>query len=120
MQVSIQLDADGNYQKCCVPLNYQCKRSKDFPVIKLAFSRKKKYIYGATSSGSHQTFPYFPFDTVVKLNRLYQSVRTGSAGRQKFIGEPIFIPKGDEEDDGYLLVVEVSNVLIIYLINKTA
>ena len=47
---------------------------------------------------------------------------TWSIGHQRFISEPIFIPKGqgDEEDDGYLLVAEVSNVLIIYLINKTA
>ena len=56
----------------------------------------------------------------MKINELNQFVHTWSAGSKKFIGEPIFIPKGDEEDDGYLLVVEVSNVLIIYLINKTA
>ena len=79
---------------------------------------KKKSIYAATSSGSRQTFPHFPFDTVVKLNVLNQFVHTLSASRQIFIGEPIFIPKGDEEEGGYLLVVEVSNVLIIYFINK--
>ncbi|KAF9620067.1 hypothetical protein IFM89_010717 [Coptis chinensis] len=28
-------------------------------------------------------------------------------GNRRFIGEPIFISKGDKEDDGYLLVVEV-------------
>ncbi|KAF9607030.1 hypothetical protein IFM89_030803 [Coptis chinensis] len=27
-------------------------------------------------------------------------------GNRRFIGEPIFISKGDKEDDGYLLVVE--------------
>ena len=115
----IQLDADRNYQKCCVePLINQWKRSTDFPVINPVFlGNKNKYIYAATSSGSRQTLPHFPFDTVVKLNVLNQSVHTWSVGRRRFIGEPIFIPKGDEEDDGYLLVVEVSNILIIYLIN---
>lgn len=119
MQVSIQLDADGNCQKSCVePLINKWKRTTDFPVINPAFSgNKNKYIYAATSSGYRQTLPHFPFDTVVKLNVLNQSVHTWSVGRRRFIGEPIFIPKGDEEDDGYLLVVEVSNVLIIYLIN---
>ena len=56
----------------------------------------------------------------MKLNVLNQFVHTWSASRQKFIGEPIFIPKGDEEEGGYFLVVELSNVLIIYLINNTA
>ena len=122
--MSIQLDANGNYQKCCVePLINQWKRSTDFLVINPAFSRNKnKYIYAAATLGSRQTLPHFPFDTVVKLNFLNQSVHTWSVGHQRFISEPIFIPKGqgDEEDDGYLLVAEVSNVLIIYLINKTA
>ena len=56
----------------------------------------------------------------MKLNVLNQFVHTWFASRQKFIGEPIFIPKGDEEEGGYFLVVELSNVLIIYLINNTA
>ena len=103
------------------PFYYQWKRSIDFTVIKPAFSKKeKKSIYVATSSGSRQTFPHFPFDSIVKLNVLNQFVHTQFAVRRKFVGEPIFNPKGDEEDDGYLLVVEVSNVLIIYFINKIA
>ena len=122
MQVSIKLDAEANFQKCYVgPLINQWKRSTDFLVINPTFSgNKNKYIYAATSSGSHQTLPHFPFDTVVKLNVLNQSIHTWSVGRRRFIGEPIFIPKGDEEEGGYLLVVEVRNVLIIYLINNTA
>ena len=105
------------------PFYYQWKRSTDFLVINPAFSRNKnKYIYAAATLGSRQTLPHFPFDTVVKLNFLNQSIHTWSVGHQRFISEPIFIPKGqgDEKDDGYLLVAEVSNVLIIYLINKTA
>ena len=78
MQVFIQFDADGNYQKCCVePLINPWKRSIDFPVMQPAFSpkkKKKKNIYAATSSGSRQTFPHFPFDTIVKLNVLNQFV----------------------------------------------
>ncbi|GMY23290.1 carotenoid cleavage dioxygenase 7, chloroplastic [Fagus crenata] len=107
VQVSIQLDGEGNCQKCCVEPFNQWKRSSDFPAINPKFSGKKnKYIYAGTSSGSRQTLPHFPFDTVVKLNVLNQSVHTWSVGRRRFIGEPIFVPKGNEEDDGYLLVVE--------------
>ncbi|XP_059446418.1 carotenoid cleavage dioxygenase 7, chloroplastic [Corylus avellana] len=106
-QVCIQLDADGNSQKCSVePLN-EWKRPSDFPVINPAFSgTKNTYIYAATSSGSRPTLPHFPFDSVVKLDLLDTSVHTWSASHRKFIGEPIFVPKGDGEDDGYLLVVE--------------
>ncbi|KAA8515887.1 hypothetical protein F0562_019066 [Nyssa sinensis] len=108
VQVSINLDAKGNCQKCSVkPLNQWCKPS-DFPVINQDYSgSKNKYIYAATSSGSRQALPHFPFDTVLKLNTSNKSVHTWSAGSRRFIGEPIFIPKGsEEEDDGYLLVVE--------------
>ena len=74
----IQLDADRNYQKCCVePLINQWKRSTDFLVINPALSRNKnKYIYAAATLGSRQTLPHFPFDTVVKLNVLNQSIHT--------------------------------------------
>ncbi|KAI9165169.1 hypothetical protein LWI28_008960 [Acer negundo] len=60
----------------------------------------------ATSSGSRQNLPHFPFDTVVKLNVVTKSSSTWSVGPRTFIGEPIFVSKGIEEDDGYLLVVE--------------
>ena len=91
------------------------KKSSDFPVINPAFSGKKnKYVYAATTSGSRRTLPHFPFDTIVKLNSSGDSVRTWSVGSRRFIGEPTFVPKGDEEDDGYLLVVEVSSELSCY------
>ena len=95
MQVFIQFDADGNYQKCCVePLINQWKRSTDFLVINPAFSRNKnKYIYAAAALGSRQTLPHFPFDTVVKLNFLNQYVHTWSVGHQRFISEPILFLK---------------------------
>ena len=112
-KVSITLDAKRNSnEKCEVePLN-QWKKSADFPVINPSFSGlKNTIVYAATSSGSRPSLPHFPFDTVVKLNLSNKSVRTWSVGRRRFIGEPIFVPKGVEEDDGYLLVVEVYKFL---------
>ncbi|KAF9602961.1 hypothetical protein IFM89_032964 [Coptis chinensis] len=108
VEVSMNFDKEGNCKYCSVePLNLWTTPS-DFPVINpMVSSRKNKYIYAATSSGSCQTLPHFPFDTVAKLNVDSKSVSTWSVGNRRFIGEPIFISKGDKEDDGYLLVVEV-------------
>ncbi|XP_021804712.1 carotenoid cleavage dioxygenase 7, chloroplastic [Prunus avium] len=107
IQVSINLDVNGSCQKCDVePLN-QWNKSSDFPVINPAFSGSKNtYIYAAASSGSRSALPHFPFDMVAKLNVSTKSVLTWSVGSRRFIGEPTFIPKGSEEDDGYILVVE--------------
>ncbi|KAG8391562.1 hypothetical protein BUALT_Bualt01G0200500 [Buddleja alternifolia] len=111
VQVSIRLDTNGNCKTCGVnDLSDQWNKASDFPVINQEFSgAKNTYIYAATSSGSRRALPHFPFDTVVKLNTIDKSIQTWSTGRRRFIGEPIFIPKGcthGEEDDGYLLVVE--------------
>ncbi|XP_004306976.1 PREDICTED: carotenoid cleavage dioxygenase 7, chloroplastic-like [Fragaria vesca subsp. vesca] len=107
VKVSINLDANGNCQRCdAEPLN-EWNKSSDFPVINPAFSgTKNKYIYAAASSGSRSALPSFPFDMVVKLNASTKSVHTWSVGSRRFIGEPTFISKGSEEDDGYILVVE--------------
>lgn len=94
-------------------------------MINPSFSGKKnKYVYAATTLGSRKSLPHFPFDTVVKVDlsssdnddhNNHHSVKTWSVGSRRFIGEPIFVPKtshhddNGEEDDGYLLVVEVSN-----------
>ncbi|KAI9164817.1 hypothetical protein LWI28_002653 [Acer negundo] len=107
VQVSINLDSNGNCQKCSVETLNEWKNPSDFPVINPLFSGKKnRCIYAATSSGSRQNLPHFPFDTVVKLNVVTKSSSTWSVGPRTFIGEPIFVSKGIEEDDGYLLVVE--------------
>lgn len=108
IQVSINLDVNGSCQRCDVePLNLWNK-SSDFPVINPAFSGSKNtYIYAAASSGSRSALPHFPFDMVAKLNVSTKSVLTWSVGSRRFIGEPTFIPRGSEEDDGYILVVEV-------------
>ena len=109
MQVSIKLDSDYSSQECNVKPLQKWKKSADFPAINPAFSGKKnKYLYAATTLGSRKTLPSFPFDTVVKLDLVSDSVQTWTVGSRRFIGEPIFVPKGDAEDDGYLLVVEVS------------
>lgn len=113
LQVSINLDSNGNCENCTVkPLN-QWSKAADFPVINHEYSgRQNTFIYAATSSGSRQALPHFPFDTVVKLNTLDESTRTWSVGTRRFVGEPIFVPgSGTQEDDGYILVVEVSNLL---------
>ncbi|XVF22822.1 hypothetical protein REPUB_Repub12eG0204000 [Reevesia pubescens] len=107
VQLSINLDSDGNCQECCVENLNQWNKPSDFPTINPDFSGKKNaYIYASTSSGSRQTLPHFPFDTVVKLNLSTKTANTWSAGARRFIGEPIFVPSGTEEDDGYILVVE--------------
>lgn len=112
MQVNISLDGHGNCQECSVDDLNQWNKPSDFPVINQEFSgTRNTYIYAATSSGSRRALPHFPFDTVVKMNTVDKSTQTWSTGRRRFIGEPMFISKraNEAEDDGYLLVVEVSN-----------
>ncbi|GAB4861952.1 Carotenoid cleavage dioxygenase 7, chloroplastic [Ancistrocladus abbreviatus] len=108
VQVSIDLDLNGQCQKCGVePLN-RWMRPSDFPVINPNFSgNRHTSVYAAACSGSRQALPCFPFDTVVKLNTSNKSAQTWHAGRRRFVGEPMFVSKGPAgEDDGYLLVVE--------------
>ncbi|XP_034708802.1 carotenoid cleavage dioxygenase 7, chloroplastic [Vitis riparia] len=107
IQVSINLDANGTSKNCSVePLN-QWNKPSDFPAINPSSSgTKNTYMYAAAASGSRSTLPHFPFDTIVKVNVPNKSTHRWSTGTRRFIGEPIFVPKGIEEDDGYLLVVE--------------
>ncbi|XP_004513935.1 carotenoid cleavage dioxygenase 7, chloroplastic [Cicer arietinum] len=107
VQVSIKLDSDYNCQECDVKPIQEWKKSSDFPATNPTFSGKKnKYIYAATTLGSRKSLPSFPFDSIVKLDLVNNSVHTWTAGSRRFVGEPIFVPKGQEEDDGYILVVE--------------
>ncbi|XP_027109005.1 carotenoid cleavage dioxygenase 7, chloroplastic [Coffea arabica] len=110
VQVSVSLDASGDCQNCSVNDLNEWRKPSDFPAINQDFSGcKNTFVYAATSSGSRQALPHFPFDTVVKLNVRDKSISTWSTTRRRFIGEPIFVPKGTGgggEDDGYLLVVE--------------
>lgn len=109
----MKLDKNGKCENCSVEPLSDWTRPTDFPVINpLVSSERNTYIYAATSSGSSKTLPHFPFDTVAKLNVVDKSVSTWSVGSRRFIGEPIFIPTGDREDDGYLVVVEVRKELV--------
>ncbi|KAJ8447297.1 hypothetical protein Cgig2_013074 [Carnegiea gigantea] len=90
-------------------------RCSDFPIINPKCSgHEHRYIYAAAASGTHETLPNFPFDTVLKLDCLNGKVRIWCPGNRTFIGEPMFVSRGPsmvEEDDGYLVLVEyvVSN-----------
>nr|ACY74338.1 putative more axillary branching 3 [Artemisia annua]ADB64458.1 more axillary branching 3 [Artemisia annua] len=108
IQVSIDMDASGICEKCCVnSLNDEWDKATDFPVINQAFGGSNNtYVYAATSLGGRRELPNFPFDTVVKFDTVKNSTKTWSVGTRRFIGEPIFVSKGSDEDDGYLLVVE--------------
>ncbi|XP_052625543.1 carotenoid cleavage dioxygenase 7, chloroplastic isoform X2 [Lactuca sativa] len=108
IKVSIELDAIGNCEKCCVGnLNDEWKQATDFPVINQEFGGSNNtYMYAAATSGVRQDLPYFPFDTVVKFNTVNNSIQTWYVGSRRFIGEPMFVSKGSVEDDGYILVVE--------------
>ncbi|TYK24708.1 carotenoid cleavage dioxygenase 7 [Cucumis melo var. makuwa] len=109
VKVCISLSKNGKCEKCSVEPLSQWPKSSDFPIINPKFSGlKHNYLYAATSSGNRRSLPSFPFDMIVKLDAVSSTVRTWFAGNRRFVGEPVFVPKGDEEDDGYLLVVEVS------------
>lgn len=109
VHVTIKLDSNGNYHECSMENMNEWNKPSDFPIINPEFSGKKNTcIYAATSSGTRRALPHFPFDMVMKLNLSSKTVSTWSAGARRFIGEPIFVPKGtEEEEDGYILVVEV-------------
>ncbi|NP_001284427.1 carotenoid cleavage dioxygenase 7, chloroplastic [Cucumis melo] len=107
VKVCISLSKNGKCEKCSVEPLSQWPKSSDFPIINPKFSGlKHNYLYAATSSGNRRSLPSFPFDMIVKLDAVPSTVRTWFAGNRRFVGEPVFVPKGDGEDDGYLLVVE--------------
>ncbi|GAB2235162.1 hypothetical protein Droror1_Dr00027655 [Drosera rotundifolia] len=120
VQVSINLDARGHFQKCGVePLSEHWTRPSDFSAINPEYAATRNtYVYAVTASGFHPALPHFPFDTVLKLNTLDKSVRIWYAGSRRFVGEPVFVTKEPAaEDDGYLLVVEYAvSVQRCYLI----
>ncbi|XP_062226354.1 carotenoid cleavage dioxygenase 7, chloroplastic-like [Phragmites australis] len=108
VQVSIDLDKRGACRGCSVRrLSDQWTRPADFPAINPSFAnRRSKFIYAGGASGSRRFLPYFPFDSVVKVDVSDGSVRLWSAEGRKFVGEPVFFPTGGREDDGYVLLVE--------------
>ncbi|MQM13634.1 hypothetical protein Taro_046560 [Colocasia esculenta] len=111
VKISIRMDSDGNCRQCSVrEASDWWNKPADFPAINPAYSgSRNNYLYAGTASGSRRFLPHFPFDSVAKLNCTDGSVATWSAGRRRFIGEPMFVPRrgcAAGEDDGYVLVVE--------------
>ncbi|KAL5216424.1 hypothetical protein ABZP36_007825 [Zizania latifolia] len=108
VQVVIELDERGAYRRCSVRrLSDQCTRPADFPAINPGHANQRnRFIYACAASGSRRFLPYFPFDSVVKLGVSDGSARWWSTEGRKFVGEPVFVPTGDGEDDGYVLLVE--------------
>ncbi|KAI3876140.1 hypothetical protein MKW98_029092 [Papaver atlanticum] len=95
------------FYECTVEALNNWTKPTDFPTINPSFSGSNNTcIYAATASNSRQSLPHFPFDTVVKLNLVEKSVSTWSVGSRCFIGEPVFVPLGTDEDDEYLVVIE--------------
>ncbi|RWV86312.1 hypothetical protein GW17_00051806 [Ensete ventricosum] len=117
LYVSIELDAKGTCYGCSIAnLPNIWNRPADFPAINPDFSgQKNTYVYVGSSSGTRRFLPRFPFDTIVKLDLSNGSAKSWSTGNRMFVGEPIFVPKGIEEDDGYVLVVEVRMLFSQYL-----
>jgi 9-cis-beta-carotene 9',10'-cleaving dioxygenase len=110
MQVSIDLDRRGTCRGCSVRrLSDQWTRPADFPAINPNFAnRKNRFVYTGGASGSRRFLPYFPFDSVVKIDASDGSARSWSTAGRKFVGEPVFVPTGGREDNGYVIFVEVT------------
>ncbi|CAN6235833.1 unnamed protein product [Urochloa humidicola] len=109
VQVSIDLDKRGACRGCSVRrLSDQWTRPADFPAINPSFAnRRNRFVYAGAASGSRRFLPFFPFDSVVKVDASDGSARLWSAAGRKFVGEPVFVPTaGSREDDGYVLLVE--------------
>ncbi|KAG0458948.1 hypothetical protein HPP92_022076 [Vanilla planifolia] len=110
VKVSIELDEMGECRSCTVANSSRWwPWPADFPTInQTQAGRKNRFTYAGTASGSRRHLPHFPFDSVLKLDGDDGKVRTWWAGDRKFVGEPTFVAKGTgDEDDGYVLVVEV-------------
>ena len=109
MQVSIELDKRGGCRRCSVKrMSHQWNKPADFPAINPSFANKRsRFIYAGGASGSRKFLPYFPFDSVVKVDVSDGSSSRWSSEGRKFVGEPVFIPTGGGEDHGYVILVEV-------------
>lgn len=99
-------------------------RPADFPTINQIFSgRRNKYVYAGTTIGNPRRpfLPHFPFDSVIKLDLSDRSMVSWSVGDDRgFVGEPVFIPrhKSIEEDDGYIVAIEVTKLHMLNLYSK--
>jgi hypothetical protein len=105
----------------------------DFPALNpLIAGSRQEHTYLAAASGRRQALPYFPFDTLVKISghdATEAKVSSWFAGKRSFVGEPIFVPRSNakspdspdfQEDDGYLLTIQVSTQIIIHFMKCSA
>ncbi|XP_047063832.1 carotenoid cleavage dioxygenase 7, chloroplastic-like [Lolium rigidum] len=108
VQVAIELDKRGACRRCSVKrMSYQWNKPADFPAINPSYANKRsRFIYAGGASGSRKFLPYFPFDSVVKVDVSDGTSRRWSCEGRKFVGEPVFIPTGGGEDHGYVIIVE--------------
>uniref|UniRef100_A0A0E0KTL0 Carotenoid cleavage dioxygenase 7 n=1 Tax=Oryza punctata TaxID=4537 RepID=A0A0E0KTL0_ORYPU len=108
VQVAIELDKTGACRRCSVRrLSDQYARPADFPAINPSYANQRnRFVYAGAASGSRRFLPYFPFDSVVKVDVSDGSARWWSTEVRKFVGEPVFVQTGGGEDDGYVLLVE--------------
>ncbi|KAM0844435.1 hypothetical protein ACQ4PT_057071 [Festuca glaucescens] len=108
VQVAIELDKRGSCRRCSVKrMSYQWNKPADFPAINPNYANKRsRFIYAGGASGSRKFLPYFPFDSVVKVDVSDGTSRLWSCEGRKFVGEPVFIPTGGGEDHGYVILVE--------------
>lgn len=108
VQVAIELDRTGECRRCSVRrLSDQHARPADFPAINPSYANQRnRFVYAGAASGSRRFLPYFPFDSVVKVDVSDGSARWWSTDGRKFVGEPVFVPTGGGEDGGYVLLVE--------------
>ena len=68
--MSIDLDKGGACRECSVRrLSDQWTRPADFPAINPSFAnRRNRFVYAGAASGSRRFLPFFPFDSVVKVD----------------------------------------------------
>lgn len=98
--------------------SYAC----DFPAYHPQLAGcKNEHTYLAGASGRRKSFPYFPFDSILKVSGTdapEAKVQSWSAGSRDFVGEPLFVPRAGAakvgspdfvEDDGYVITVQVSS-----------
>ncbi|KAG9452202.1 hypothetical protein H6P81_005106 [Aristolochia fimbriata] len=107
-RVTVEMNEKKDSGHCSIePLSTQWNRSGELPTINPRFSgTRNKYMYFCTSSGYRSSLPHFPFDSISKIDVEKGSVAIWCAEHRRYVGEAFFIPRGDEEDDGYLLLVE--------------
>ncbi|KAK8946082.1 hypothetical protein KSP40_PGU016367 [Platanthera guangdongensis] len=109
VQISIMLNSNGACSWCTIAnSSSHWNKPADFPIINpLNSGQSHRFMYASSTTGSRKLLPYFPYDSVIKLDCDTGIVKSWCPGSRSFIGEPMFISKKTtEEEDGYIVVVE--------------